>query len=456
MTSIFPLAACLPEILPEVPVMVTDNKCCPERGVLMETVILVGLQTPKSVLPAEETLRELSLLVKTAGAKPLAEVVQKRPVVDAAYYVGKGKAEEIAVLAGELAVDCIVFDDELSPVQIRNLEAATGVRVVDRTALILDIFAGRARTSEGKLQVELAQANYRLPRLTGRGAQMSRLGGGIGTRGPGEKKLEVDRRHLRVRIAELKRELEEVKKHRSLHRRSRQAIPLPLVTLVGYTNAGKSTLLNALTGAEALVEDMLFATLDPTTRRVRLPGGREFLLTDTVGFIRKLPHHLVAAFRATLEEVLQADLLLHIVDTAHPQAAGQIAAVTEVLQQLGAADRPQLLVFNKLDEPEARAALPALSRGYPDHVAVSAAQSLGLAELLEKAEALLQHDDCRLTLTVPFGREDLLTIMRRHGRIESVEYTTAGIDVKAILPRLWAAKVSSSLDGLDGSDGSER
>ncbi|MBT9172605.1 MAG: GTPase HflX [Syntrophomonadaceae bacterium] len=421
----------------------------------METAILVGLQTAKAGLATEETMRELAQLVKTAGAEPAAEVVQKRPAADSAYYVGKGKAEEIAVLAKEIAADCVVFDDELSPVQIRNLEAVTGVRVVDRTALILDIFAGRARTREGKLQVELAQANYLLPRLTGRGEAMSRLGGGIGTRGPGEKKLETDRRVLRERIVDLRRELEEVKKHRSLHRQSRQAIPLPVVTLVGYTNAGKSTLLNALTGAETLVEDKLFATLDPTTRRVRLPGGREFLLTDTVGFIRKLPHHLVAAFRATLEEVLQADLLLHVVDTAHPQAAEQIEAVMDVLRQLAAADRPMLLVFNKLDEPLAKTALPALSRGYPDHVAVSAQNKEGLAELLRKTEALLQHDDCRISLMLPLGRDDLLAIMRRHGKVDSAEYTAGGIDVRATLPRLWAAKISAFLNSPERSAGGD-
>jgi GTP-binding protein HflX len=421
----------------------------------METAILVGLQTAKAGVATEETMRELAQLVKTAGAEPAAETVQKRPSADAAYYVGKGKAEEIAVLAKELSADCIVFDDELSPVQIRNLETLTKVRVVDRTALILDIFAQRARTREGKLQVELAQANYLLPRLTGRGVELSRLGGGIGTRGPGEKKLEVDRRRLRERITDLRRELEEVKKHRSLHRQSRQAIPLQVVTLVGYTNAGKSTLLNVLTGAGTLVEDKLFATLDPTTRRVRVPGGREFLLTDTVGFIRKLSHHLVAAFRATLEEVLQADLLLHVVDTAHPQAAEQIEAVMDVLRQLGAESRPMLLVFNKLDEPPAKTALPALSRAYPDHVAVSALNMEGLAELLHKTEALLQHDDCRMSWMLPLGRDDLLATMRRHGRIDSVQYTAEGIDVRATLPRPWAEKISSSLNSPERGAGGD-
>jgi GTP-binding protein HflX len=416
----------------------------------METAILVGLQLPKTPWSTEETMRELAQLVKTAGARAAAEVMQNRPAADSAYYVGKGKAEEIAVLVKEIAADCVVFDDELSPVQIRNLEKVTGVRVVDRTALILDIFAQRARTREGKLQVELAQANYLLPRLTGRGVDLSRLGGGIGTRGPGEKKLEVDRRVLRERISDLRRELEEVKKHRSLHRQSRQAIPLPVVTLVGYTNAGKSTLLNALTGAETLVEDKLFATLDPTARLVRLPGGREFLLTDTVGFIRKLPHHLVAAFRATLEEVLQADLLLHVVDAAHPQAAEQIGAVNDVLRQLGAAERPMLHVFNKLDEQQAITALPVLSREYPDHVAISAQNSAGLAELLQKTEELLRQDDCRLSVFLPFGREDLLAIMRKHGKIDSVVYTAGGIDVIATLPRLWAGKINASLQPGEG------
>ncbi|MCL5982354.1 MAG: GTPase HflX [Firmicutes bacterium] len=421
----------------------------------METVVLVGLQTPKTGWETAETMRELVQLVKTAGARAAAELVQKRSSPDAAYYVGKGKAEEIAALATELEADLIVFDDELSPTQLRNLEAATGRRVVDRTALILDIFAGRARTREGKLQVELAQLNYLLPRLTGRGIALSRLGGGIGTRGPGETKLEVDRRRLRQRIVELRQELEEVKKHRRLHRQSRQAIPLPVVTLVGYTNAGKSTLLNALTGAGALVEDKLFATLDPTTRRVSLPGGRQFLLTDTVGFIRKLPHHLVAAFRATLEEVLQADLLLHVVDAAHSQAPEQMKAVMDVLKQLGAVNRPMLMVFNKIDEPAGLEALPVLSREYPEHAAVSAREDAGFGELLQKIEALLQRDDYRLDLLLPYGREDILSAIRRHGKVENEEYTATGVVVRAILPRPQAERIKASLRNHSGSENVE-
>jgi GTPase len=414
---------------------------------MMEKAILIGLQTPKAQWDIEETMRELAKLAETAGAQTVAEMVQKRPSADSAYYVGKGKAEEIAVIAAELEADLALFDDELSPTQTRNLEKLTGIRVVDRTALILDIFARRARSREGKLQVELAQLSYLLPRLTGRGEQLSRLGGGIGTRGPGETKLEVDRRTIRKRISDLKKEIEEIKKHRSLHRQARQSIPLPVVTLVGYTNAGKSTLLNALTDAGVFTEDKLFATLDPTTRRVKLPGGRIFLLTDTVGFIQKLPHHLVVSFRATLEEVLEADMLLHVVDASHPLAAEQMAAVNKILADLEAAALPTLTVFNKMDIPESHLALNSLVSGAENFVAVSAQKGHGLGVLLAKVDEMLQANLNHFELLLPYGSEALLNTIRRYGKIEEIEYLADAARVKAVLPRARAESIKKILSG---------
>lgn len=412
----------------------------------MEKTVLVGLETQNAEWDIEETMRELALLAETAGATAVAEMVQKRQKPDSAFYVGKGKAEEIRLIVEETAADLVVFNDELSPSQKRNLEEATGVRVVDRTALILDIFAQRAKTREGKLQVELAQLTYLLPRLTGKGEELSRLGGGIGTRGPGETKLEVDRRRIRKRIADLKQEIEELKKTRALHRLARQNVPFPVVTMIGYTNAGKSTLMNALTDAGVFAEDKLFATLDPTTRQVETPGGSRFLLTDTVGFIQKLPHHLVAAFRATLEEVLEADLLLHVVDTSHPQAAAQISAVHDILTQLGARERPVLVVFNKMDLPEAHSHLPALARDWPDYAAVSAENRIGMAELTEKINGILQQSHSIIHLTIPYGNERTMAVIRRHGRVETEEYLPEGVRVRATLPKPWADKVLHDLN----------
>jgi len=416
-----------------------------ERKVLfMEKAVLVGIDTPNSPWDIDETMQELAQLTETAGAEAVAEVVQKRERPDTAYYVGKGKLEEIKIIVEETSADLVIFNDELSPSQIRNLEAALEVRVVDRTALILDIFAQRARTREGKLQVELAQLNYLLPRLTGRGSELSRLGGGIGTRGPGETKLEVDRRRLRKRIADLNKEIEQVKKTRQLHRKSRQNIPLPIVTMVGYTNAGKSTLLNALTDAGVLAEDKLFATLDPTTRQVQLPHGGMFLLTDTVGFIQKLPHHLVAAFRATLEEVLEADLLLHVVDTAHPQAQRQMSAVQAILNQLEAQHLPQLVVFNKMDLPQAHENFQ-LTQQAPDYVAISALKGKGLDTLLAKIETMLHQEHERQEFFIPFAQAQLLHVIRQFGKLEKEEYLPQGIRAEAVLPRVWAKKIQHQL-----------
>jgi GTP-binding protein HflX len=412
----------------------------------MEKAVLVGLETQDTQWNIEETMAELVQLADTAGASAVAEVLQKRQRPDSRLYVGKGKAEEIRLIVEETGADLVIFDDELSPSQKRNLEELLDTRVVDRTALILDIFAQRAKTREGKLQVELAQLSYLLPRLMGKGIELSRLGGGIGTRGPGETKLEVDRRRIRKRISDVKQEIEEMKKTRTLHRKARQAVPLPIVTLVGYTNAGKSTLLNTLTDAGVFAEDKLFATLDPTTREVVLQDGSRFLLTDTVGFIQKLPHHLVAAFRATLEEVLEANLLLHVVDTSHPQADEQMEAVNTILQKLGAHELPVLVVFNKMDLPETHAALAAISRDWPDHVAISAKNNVGLSELMEKVDSLLRQEHTRLDVVLPFGSEKTLSLIRRHGKMELEEYQPEGIHIRALLPRPWVEKISQGLD----------
>jgi GTP-binding protein HflX len=418
----------------------------------MEKAIIVGLQMQNSKWETEELLKELMLLAETAGALTVAEVVQNRASPDSRYYVGKGKAGEIGMVAMEVGADLVIFDDELSPTQSRNLEEVIGVRVVDRTALILDIFAQRARSKEGKLQVELAQLNYILPRLTGLGTQLSRLGGGIGTRGPGETKLEVDRRRIRKRIADLQKEIEEIKKHRNLHRQARQNSSLAVVSLVGYTNAGKSTLLNALTGAGVLTEDKLFATLDPTTRQVRLPGGRQVLLTDTVGFIRKLPHHLVAAFRATLEEVANADLLLHVVDASHPQAAEQITAVNHILKRINALTQPVLTVFNKMDLPESRLSQGALGMDYPDQVSISAHTGQGLDVLLDRMNEMLSVDDNRLEIILPYGSENLLSLIRKHGKVENENYLDKGIYVKAVLAGPWAERIRNSISDKQGGE----
>ena len=411
----------------------------------MEKAVLVGLDAQVSEWNIEETMRELALLTETAGALPVAEIVQKRNRPDSAFYVGKGKAEEIKIIVEETEANLVIFNDELSSSQIRNLEAALGVRVVDRTALILDIFALRAQTHEGRLQVELAQLSYLLPRLSGKGAELSRLGGGIGTRGPGETKLEVDRRRLRKRISDLRAEIEEIRKHRSLHRQARQKGNLPIVTLVGYTNAGKSTVLNKLTSVGVVVMDKLFTTLDPTTRQVNLPGGSAFLLTDTVGFIQKLPHHLVSAFRATLEEVLEAQLLLHIVDTSHAQAESQMIAVTKILSKLGAEKLPLLVVFNKMDLPEAHAAFAQLSRQHPDHVAISACNGQGIEQLLGRIEELLRLTDTRLEVLIPFSQAHILGLMRQHGKLEVEEYLPEGIRARAILPHMWSDRIMNFL-----------
>ncbi|MGE5653361.1 MAG: GTPase HflX [Bacillota bacterium] len=395
-----------------------------------ERAILVGLDLGARSELVEESLAELAELADTAGAQVVSSVIQKRPSPDTAFYIGKGKADEIAALAQELQADLIIFDDELTPAQAAHLAEVIPVRVLDRTQLILDIFAQRAMTREGKLQVELAQLTYLLPRLVGRGAEMSRLGAGIGTRGPGESKLEQDRRRIRTRIADLKSDLEEVRQHRALHRQGRKRDGLAVVALVGYTNAGKSSLLNRLCGSDLLAEDKLFATLDPTIRRLSLPDGQSVLLSDTVGFIRKLPHHLVAAFRATLEELEAADLLLHVVDISSPAFLDQMETVYRVLEDLKI-KKPMLLAFNKIDRLENPFLAQGLLRDYPKGVLISATEGDGLAQLLEKIAQELSGKRERVHLLIPYHRGELLAAIYEQGSVISKEDDEQGTIIVA-------------------------
>lgn len=394
-----------------------------------ERAILVGLSCPafkEDETADDATLEELAALVETAGAEPLAAVLQNRPAPDASTFIGEGKCEEIRALAEAHEADLVIFDNELSPSQMRNLEERIGRTVLDRPALILDIFAQRARTGEGKLQVELAQYQYILPRLAGLGKAMSRLGGGIGTRGPGESKLESDRRHIRRRIDKLRGELEQVRQVRAVQRRQRKKTELPLVAIVGYTNAGKSTLLNRLTGAGIEANDRLFDTLDPTTRKRRISDTQEVLLSDTVGFIRKLPHHLVSAFKATLEELQYADLLLHVVDLSDPAWEAQAATVDKVIAQLGAGEIPRVMVYNKADKCDI---LPHL----PDGVLFSARTGEGTEALLKAMETALGRGRHEMTLRIPYSDGGVLDTLHREAEVRSVEYEADGTLVTAVV-----------------------
>lgn len=396
-----------------------------------ERLILVGV----SLTDQEETrksLEELKDLVSTAGAETVGYVIQSREQMHPATYVGKGKIAEIKDLLWELEATGIVCDDELSPVQMKNLQDELDVKVMDRTLVILDIFAARASTSEGKIQVELAQLKYRQSRLTGFGTALSRLGGGIGTRGPGEKKLEMDRRLIKTRIAQLNRELKDVKRHREVTRENRSRNRVPVAAIVGYTNAGKSTLLNQLTGAGILAEDKLFATLDPTTREKKLPGGQKILLTDTVGFIRKLPHHLIEAFRSTLEEAKYSDMILHVVDTANEQMDEQMYTVYETLQNLNITDKPIITVFNKVDKPDSDSLVRDFRADYT--VRISAKTGEGTEELLKTIEAVLRQQKKYIENLYNYQETAKIQLIRRYGEIQSEEYREDGIYVTAYVP----------------------
>lgn len=380
-----------------------------------EKIVLVGVNVPpEAEEETERHLDELALLVDTAGADEAARVVQRRDRPDPATYVGKGKAEELRDLSNAVDADTVVFDDELSPAQSRNLEKILGRTAIDRTAVILDIFAQNARTPEGKAQVELAQLRYRLPRLRGRGTALSQQGGGIGTRGPGETQLEVDRRRLVRRMSKLETELRTLTDQRRLQRKGRRRSRLASVSLVGYTNAGKSTLLNRLTDAGVGVEDRLFATLDPRTRRLALPGGETVLLSDTVGFVRKLPHQLVQAFRSTLEVVTESDLLVHLVDSTSPDPDAQLEAVRSVLDEIGAGEVPELLAFNKADvAPEAKR----LAERHPGSVMISAVTGEGIDDLLRAMGDRLRAGTGIVELFVPYERGEVLAAVHREGEV---------------------------------------
>jgi len=400
-----------------------------------QRVILAGIEQADAL----DSMKELSELASTAGAQVVGQSLQKRRSVDNATYIGSGKVEELKLLGSALEADLFIFDDELTAVQLRNLEEGLGRPVIDRTTLILDIFAMRAQSREGRLQVELAQQKYRLPRLAGAGLALSRLGGGIGTRGPGEKKLEMDRRRIRRRIYELEQELGELIKQRALRRERREQNAVPLVALVGYTNAGKSTLLNALSGSDVLAENKLFATLDPVVRQVTLPGGTQALFSDTVGFIHKLPHELVDAFRATLEEVKNADLLLHVVDCANPEYDAQMAVVEEVLASLGAAETPRINVYNQIDR---EGALPG-RRGEWAHI--SAKEGTGVQELLSLVEKTLSASQVRVELMVPYGRYEAMALIRSAGRILSEEHTGEGTLVTAMVEQAALYRIKEAI-----------
>lgn len=396
-----------------------------------EKVILVGVSEQDGD-DAEDSLAELAELVKTAGAEIVDVVIQKRELIHPGTYVGTGKVEEIAQLLEQTGATGIVCDDELSPAQIKNLESLLAVKIMDRTLIILDIFAARATSSEGKIQVELAQLKYRLSRLTGLGRSMSRLGGGIGTRGPGEKKLEIDRRLINDRIAQLNRELKEVVKHREIARAKREKNEVPVVAIVGYTNAGKSTLLNHLTNAEVLEEDKLFATLDPTTRLLELDGHQQVLLTDTVGFIRKLPHHLIEAFKSTLEEAKYADYIFHVVDASNPQRDKQIHIVYETLDRLGVKEKKVVTLFNKMDQ---RTDQDPLQDFRADHVLqISAAHDAGLEEVKNLLQEMLREDKIYIERVIPYDKAGVLQLVRKKGELVSEEYVPEGIAIKAYVP----------------------
>ena len=406
------------------------------RDTRTERVFLIGVELKASEARAiRESLDELGELAETAGAEVVGEGTQKVETPNAATYIGKGKAVEFARFCKEHNVDTVIFDDELSPAQTRNLEKIFEVKILDRTALILDIFSQRARTREGKLQIELAQLQHLLPRLTKFWGHLSRQSGGIGMRGgEGETQLEADRRKVGERIDRIKRDLDAVRRQRETQRAGRKRNEWPLASIVGYTNAGKSTLLNKLTGAEVLAKDILFATLDPTTRRLRLPTNQNILLTDTVGFIKKLPHGLVESFKATLEEVVQADLLLHVVDVSHPQADEQIAAVNTVLNELGAGDKPTMMVFNKVDQLNGDNPLARLHELYPNSVAISARTGKGVEELLAEISTQIRPERELVELKIPHEAAAVIARLHKVGQVLERRYLAKTAKFKARIP----------------------
>src|SRR5271170_4120632 len=417
------------------------------RALRLERVVLVGVWAEGSLASAENSLRELSRLAETAGSEVLDALIQRRSHVDAATYIGSGKAHELADVVAAVGADTVICDGELTPSQLRRLEGVVKVKVVDRTALILDICAQHAKSREGKAQVELAQLQYLLPRLRGWGESLSRQaggrvagGGGIGTRGPGETKIETDRRRIRARVTKLRRELAEMSTGRQVQRGQRRRRQVPSVAIAGYTNAGKSSLLNRLTGAQVLVDDSLFATLDPAVRRARTPAGRPFTLTDTVGFVRHLPHQLVDAFRSTLEEVTEADLILHVVDGSDADPRAQIAAVRDVLGQIGAGDLPELVVINKADAADP-IEVEGLRLAERESVLVSARTGAGIDDLLRELDRRLPRRDQEVVVTVPYDRGDLLSRAHAEGEVLAVRHGQDGTELTARVPPGLAAEL---------------
>ena len=416
-----------------------------------EQAFLVAVEhdESESLWSVEDSLNELGTLARTAGADVVGSMIQRMRHPDVATYIGKGRAQELCDTEKQLHLDLVIFDDELSPSQQRNLEKMLNARVLDRTALILDIFAQHARTREGRLQVELAQLEYRLPRLAGRGVDLSRqaggsrsasaggagAGGAIGVRGPGETKLEIDRRRIRSRISELREEIEAVREQRKTHRMQRTAQSMPVIAVVGYTNAGKSTLFNALTEAEVVAENKLFATLDPTTRHILLPNNQEALLTDTVGFIQKLPTKLIASFRATLEEVIDADMLLEVVDVSHENAIEQSETVSDVLNELEAGDKPRVTALNKIDLLEGEDPSELDTTLYPNAVPVSALQKVGMDALREKIAAVLASSMEAMRVLIPFDKSELVELFHRRGHVEQEEHMPDGTLLAGRIPR---------------------
>ena len=402
-----------------------------EIGEQQERMIMFAASTNDSD-DTEESVEELKELVKTAGAETVGTVIQNRENIHPGTYLGKGKIQELKEMVWESGATGVVCDDELSPAQLKNLEDALDTKVMDRTMIILDIFAARAKTREGKIQVELAQLRYRAVRLVGLRNSLSRLGGGIGTRGPGETKLEVDRRRIHERISQLKSELQDVERHRDVVRKQREQSGTLTAAIVGYTNAGKSTLLNKLTGAGILAEDKLFATLDPTTRALVLPGGEKVLLTDTVGFIRKLPHHLVEAFKSTLEEARYCDVILHVVDCSNPQMDMQMHVVYETLRRLDIKDKEIITVFNKVDRPDADTACRDMSADYK--VRLSAKTGEGIGELLDLFAVILRNRRIYFEKVFAYKNAGRIQTIRKSGQLLSEEYQDDGIHVKAYVP----------------------
>ena len=418
------------------------------RQLRLEKVILIGLWGEQTLQESENSLRELAALAETAGAEVLDGLLQRRAHPDPATYLGKGKAQELKELVQQVGADTVIADTELAPSQRRELENVVNAKVIDRTAVILDIFAQHAKSREGKAQIELAQLEYLLPRLRGWGESMSRQAGGqaaggvgMGSRGPGETKIELDRRRINTRMAKLRKQIAAMKPARDTKRASRKKNAVPSVAIAGYTNAGKSSLLNRITKAGVLVENALFATLDPTVRKTQTPDGRPFTFTDTVGFVRNLPHQLVEAFRSTLEEIADSDLIVHIVDASHPDPAGQIATVRDVIGEVGARDIPELIVFNKIDlvDDVQKMALRGLE---PNSIAVSARSGEGIAELEAKIASLLPEPNVLVDLLIPYNRGDLVSRMHLNSRITKLDYEEEGTHVQAMVSPEFAAELA--------------